>query len=176
MFCALLLGRVFGDLLLLLRLPGSCAVMSVAVRSQEIFCCVAEEFPRAIGVSVMEMLVVAAGLPNVKKCLVGGGSGGVGGPESWSAVCGWLRSLWELVDDQVVVAWSRSLLLALGVCAWSEECVVDAPLAVFPGGCPVVEVGVAVRGDAVGQDMRDSSLAGYGVQVADEHEVLTGAA
>ena len=163
MFCALLLGRVFGDLLLLLRLPGSCAVMSVAVRSQEIFCCVAEEFPRAIGVSVMEMLVVAAGLSNVKKCLVGGGSGGVDGPESWSAVCGWLRSLWELVDDQVVVA-------------WSEECVVDAPLAVFPGGCPVVEVGVAVRGDAVGQDMRDSSLAGYGVQVADEHEVLTGAA
>lgn len=99
--------------------------MSVTVRSQDMFSCVAEEFPRSIDVSAVEVAVVATVVVVV-------------------------------VDDQVVVAWSRSLLLVLWVCARSEDCIVDAPVTVFSGRCPVVEVGVAVRGNSVGRDMPDS--------------------
>ena len=80
----------------------------------------------------------------VEEVLVGRCLCVVDGPESWSVVSGRLRTLWELVGDQIVVTRSRSLVLVLRMCVWSKECIVNASMAVRSGWCSVVEVGVAV--------------------------------
>ena len=122
----------------------------MTVWAQELFCGVAEELPRSVVVSVAEVVVEVAVLLVVEEVLVGRCLCVVDGPESWSVVSGRLRTLWELVGDQIVVTRSRSLVLVLRMCVWSKECIVNASMAVRSGWCSVVEVGVAVRGDAIG--------------------------